>query len=327
MNSRYLMALPLAATLIIPAAAQQTGANSQDSQSQAAQTPATATDDKNLSARQPLQPETREGFWGHLNPFARKKYLQRQLDPIRNRMNELDELTAKNSKDIRDTDSRAQEGIRLASAKANEADMHAVDAGNRAQMANQTAQQATNRLQTVEQTVTNIDQYQKVSDTEIRFRPGQDALSTKAKGALDEVAEALKGKNGYIVEVQGFSSGRGQNAVSSSQKMAAAVVRYLVINHEVPVYRIHTVGMGNVPLKDESGKAQALRGGRVEISLMKNSIADLASAQPANSAIGGTESSSSGQSSSTSNQNPASSPTTPQDSSQPASPQGSTPKL
>src|SRR5439155_737134 len=100
-----------------------------------------------------LQPDTHEGFWGHLNPFARKKYVQRQTAPIRDRVNELDELTAANSKMIKDVDSRAQEGVRLASTKANEADQHAIDAGNKAQMDQQTATQANTRLTTVEQVV------------------------------------------------------------------------------------------------------------------------------------------------------------------------------
>ncbi|MGA8538664.1 MAG: OmpA family protein, partial [Terriglobales bacterium] len=182
------------------------------------------------TGKERLQPETREGFWGHLNPFARKKYVARQTQPIRDRINELDELTASNSKTIKDTDARAQQGIQLASAKANEADQHAIDAGNRAQAAQQTAQQANTRLNTVEQVVTNIDQYQPATQTEIRFKPGQTVLSTNAKNALDEMATPLKDQHGYVVEVQGFASGHGQEAIANSQKMAESVVRYLVLN-------------------------------------------------------------------------------------------------
>ena len=119
----------------------------------------------------PLQPPAREGFWGRVNPFARKKYVQRQTGPIRDRLNELDDLTATSSKNIKDADSRAQQGIQLASAKANEADQHAIDAGNRAQAAQQTATQANTRIGNVEQVVSNIDQYKASNQTEIRFRP------------------------------------------------------------------------------------------------------------------------------------------------------------
>lgn len=280
--------LPLAAALALPVAAQQnTNDQSQNQNQPAATQPATsqqqeqaAASEQNTSARQPLAPQTHEGFWGHLNPFARKKYVQRQMAPIRDRVNELDELTAANSKMIKDVDSRATEGIRLASAKANEADQHAVDAGNRAQQAHQTAQQASTRLNTVEQVVTNIDQYQPVTQAEIHFRPGQTVLSKQAKEALDQIAEQTKGQQGYIVEVQGFSAGRGRAAIENSQNMADAAVRYLVVEHQIPVYRIYMLGMGNAPVQATSaeGKPTRIRGGRVEVSLMKNGVSQLAQA-------------------------------------------------
>jgi outer membrane protein OmpA-like peptidoglycan-associated protein len=283
MNRKFLLTLPLAAVLAVPVVAQQTSSSNPSQTPQADQSQAQPMQSGDQSAQanpnghQPLV-ETHEGFWGHLNPFARKKYVQRQLNPVRGRLNELDEITAQNAKSIKDVDARAQEGIRLASNRANEADMHAIDAGNRAQLANQTAQQATTRLNTVEQVVGNIDQYQPVTQAEIHFRPGQSALSTKAKQALDELATPLKDQKGYIVEVQGFSPGRGQEAIQNSQTMAQAVVRYLVLNHEIPVYRIYTVGMGNAPVQASTEGAKpkrAIRGGRVEISLLKNGIGDL----------------------------------------------------
>ncbi len=300
MKKQVILSLPLAALLALPAFAQQapssndqnqpasTSSTSQqspsanqpasnDQSSSSAQGQATATQGQSASDRQPLTYESRQGFWGKINPFARKKYVQRQLDPVRGRVNELDELTAQNAKMIKDVDSRAQEGIRLASNRATEADQHAVEAGNRAQLAHQTATQATQRLTTVEQTVGNIDQYKPVTEAEIRFRPGQLALSKKAKGALDDMAEPLKSQKGYIVEVQGFSSGRGQAAIENSQRMAESVVRYLVLNHEIPVYRIYTVGMGNAPVQASAGSAKARRtsGGRVEVAVLKNGAGDL----------------------------------------------------
>jgi len=295
MKNRVLVALFVAIVLALPAFAQTSSTTSQDqtTASQAAQATQTApaasssTDQASspssptvgATGKQPLQPETREGFWGRMNPFARKKYVQRQTEPIRDRVNELDELTANNSKMIKDVDSRAQQGIQLASTKANEADQHAVDAGNRAQAAQQTATQANTRLTTVEQVVGNIDQYKATNQTEIRFRPGQSVLSQNAKTALDDMATPLKNQRGYIIEVQGFSSGHGQAAIATSQKMADSVVRYLVLNHDVPVYRIYVVGMGNAPVPsastDDQSKTKRTSGGRVEIGLLKNDLEQL----------------------------------------------------
>jgi outer membrane protein OmpA-like peptidoglycan-associated protein len=280
MKNRIFVALLLTAVLALPALAQQTGSTTQDQPAAAAPSTDQSNPSSNAGAsgKPALQPDTHEGFWGKINPFARKKYVQRQTAPIRDRVNELDELTSSNTKMIKDTDSRAQQGIQLASTKANEADQHAIEAGNKAQMAQQTATQANTRLSTVEQVVGNIDQYKAATQTEIRFRPGQSALSQNAKSALDDIATPLKNQRGYIIEVQGFSSGHGQAAIATSQKMADSVVRYLVLNHDIPVYRIYVVGMGNapVPTADEQGKKHT-SGGRVEISLLKNDLEQLAS--------------------------------------------------
>jgi outer membrane protein OmpA-like peptidoglycan-associated protein len=265
-----------------PAATTSQTTNATSNNSQAA----TNQSDSTTSSRQPLVYESRQGFWGKINPFARKKYVQKQLQPVRDRLNELDELTASNSKAIKDVDSRAQEGIRNADAHANQADQHAVDAGNRAQAAQQLAQQTQTRLTTVEGVVGKLDQYQPATQVEIRFRPGQPILSAKAKSALDDLAANLKNSRGYIIEVQGFSSGRGAAAIQNSERMAQAVVRYLVLNHEVPIYRVYEVGMGNAPVQATTTNARPRRttGGRVEVSLLKNGIEGLETAQNAGQA-------------------------------------------
>lgn len=283
MNTRILALTAAAALLLAPAFGQESTPAStpagnaapqqvQSAPSNDASAPAAASD--TAQARQPLQLEQHEGFWGKLNPFARKKYVRRQLQPVVGRVNELDELTAANAKAIRDVDGRAQEGIRLASAKADEADQHAVAAGQQAEQANQTAQQASTRLSSVQQAVGSLDQYRPVTEVEIHFRPGQTALTKQAKDALDQLAEQMTNQHGTIVQVQGFSSGSRQAAIANSQAMAEAVVRYMVLNHDVPVWRIYTVGMGNAPVNVD-GQTRRIRGGRVDVALLKNSAADL----------------------------------------------------
>jgi outer membrane protein OmpA-like peptidoglycan-associated protein len=284
MNKKpILLGLPLALVLSVAAAAQT---QNPSSTTQTEQPAATQTQPQQMqpaatpTTHEPLVIESKEGFWGKLNPFARKKYVRRQLEPVAGRVNELDELTASNARAINDVDSRATEGIRVASLKANEADQHAIEAGSKAEQAHQTATQATEQLTKVESTVQNLDQYQAVTEAEIRFRPGQVALSKKAKEALDQMAAPLKSQRGFVLEVQGFSSSRGIAGVENSRKLADAVVRYLVVEHEIPVYRIYTVGMGNAVKPSADGeKPRRTTGGRVEISLLKNSLSELSQAE------------------------------------------------
>jgi len=270
-------ALLLAASLGYPAVAQTSATTStapQSAQSAQVQTGATATnpnDNSTYATGQPLPMKSNEGFWGKVNPFARKKWVNRQLDPVKDRLNELDQLQAKNANDIKDVDGRAQAGIHQAQSTADQASQTATSANNTANQAQQQAQQASAQTTKLNGTVSNLDQYRRVNDIEIRFRPGQTTLNDKAKSALDQVAAQMRGKKGYIVEVAGYSSTRGQAGIQNSQHMADAVVRYLAEN-EIPVYRIHQVAMGNAKIEDSESPTH---GSVVRVSLMQNSLAAL----------------------------------------------------
>jgi outer membrane protein OmpA-like peptidoglycan-associated protein len=282
------VALLLSTAIALPACAQQT--NSSPS-AQPATTTSTPSQSTTASPREPLR-DTRSDFWDGdepgaaaliFHPFASKGYVRRQTAPIRDRINELEEITAAQGNQIKDTDGGAQQGIQLVSKKTTEADQHALDASNKAQMAQQAASTVNTHLSKVEPVVQNIDQYKAGARTEIRFRSGQGVLSKDAKEALDQMATPLRDQHGYVIEVQGFSSGQGQAAIAASRKMADSVVRYLVLSHEIPAYRIYVVGMGNAPATGEdetTGKHS--RGSWVRISVLKNSLDQLASA-PASS--------------------------------------------
>lgn len=275
MKNRLFVVLLLLMALALPVFAQQTSA--QPSASQGA-----VSDQMTATGQEPLQQKPHDFWdgdepglaWLVLHPFASKAYVRRHVQPIQDRVNELNELTSSNATRIRDVDSRAQHGIQLVSAKTVEGDQHAMDASNKAQTAQQTATTANTRAATVEGVVGNIDQYKAANQTVIRFRSGQSLLSKQAKDALDQMAASLKGQHGYVIEVQGFSPGSGQAGIAASQRMADSVVRYLVLNNEIPAYRIYRLGMGNSAATSEDGK-QTSRS-RVEVSLLKNDLDQLA---------------------------------------------------
>jgi len=248
----------------------------QNNQASAAQPQATPPASSTASG-DPLPPATKTDFWDGddpnlvnlvTHPFASKKYVQRMTRPIKDRLNELDQITTSDAASIKDVDARAQHGLQLASEKTNLADQHATDAATRAQLAQTAATDASTHVSNVEQKVGNLDQYKASSQTEIRFRPGQTMLSKTAKEALDQMAEPLKDQRSYVIEVRGFSPGSGHTAIANSQKLADSVVRYLVLTHNIPVYRIYMVGMGNAPAEDGVKHS----GARVEVSLLKNEV-------------------------------------------------------
>ena len=232
----------------------------------------------------PLENQSNEGFWGHMNPFARKKWVKREVDPIRDRENELDQLQAKNANDIKDVDRRAQAGISNAMMAANAADQHAADAANRANAAQTTATTATTRTDALNGTVSGLDQYQAATSTDVPFASGRTVLGPQGKSTLDDMAAKLAGDKGYIVEIQAYSRG----GVQTSQAMADSVARYLVTEHQVPLYRIYRTGLGRAPKPGEAmaastttastGTADAsepLPTNGVRVTLLHNSLASM----------------------------------------------------
>lgn len=274
MKNRMFITLLLSAALALPGFAQQHNSNS-SAQPGAAADQTAPNSQLSATGKEQLQPRANQDFWDGddpglawlvLHPFASKQYVRRHVQTIHDDLSELDELTAANSKMIRDVDSRSQKGIQLASEKTDLAGEHALEAANKAQLAHQTATAVDTRLSTVETMVVKVDQYKSAPPTEIHFRPGQTVLSKQAKESLDEIATPLKNQHGYVIEVQGFSPGQGQAAIAKSRKVADSVIRYLVLNHEIPPYRIYVIGMGN------SLEAKRMSGTRVEISVLKNDL-------------------------------------------------------
>jgi len=266
MKKQLLLSVFVAGALSASGLAQQNSGSSNSGQS----APAAQADE-----REPLVTPKATDFWDGddpnlvnliTHPYANKKYVQRYVAPIRDRINELDEITSENGNKIKDVDARAQKGLQMASEKTTLADQHATEANQKAQMAQTAASQASSRVSNEEQRVGSLDQYKASQQTEIRFRPGQTVLSKNAKDALDQMAMPLKGQHSYIIEVRGYSPGRGQAAIASSQKMADSVVRYLVLTHQIPVYRIYTMSMGSMASEGTKRVSNA----KVEVNVLKN---------------------------------------------------------
>lgn len=263
--------LVLASAMAVPAVAQ--------TETQPQSTPPTAQQPSSSAAA--TQNTDKEGFWGHMNPFARKKWVHKRIDPLNDRLTELDQVNAKNASDIKDVDARAQAGIQKAQSTADSANQAALQAGTQAQAANTTAQGASTHVDKLHTTVTGLDQYHQVNTVEVKFRGGSPVLSKAAKSDLDELASNLTGRQGYILEIEAHSPAAGAAGIQNSQKMAEAVQRYMVTEHQVPVYRMHYVALGNAAVaSSDDDKPARVRTSSVSIRLMENSLAAQDTASP-----------------------------------------------
>ena len=273
---RRLVLFLLAAAFAIPAVA-QTGHPAGEPQD----APPAVAQQQPASPAQQLNTPGREGFWGRVNPFARKKWVNKRIDPLKDRLNELDEVNAKNTRDIQDVDGRAQAGIRKAQSAADAANQTAIAANSEAEKASGTAQQAAGHVDQLNGTVNGLDQYKPVTEVDVVFRGPQPVLSAAARKQLDDLAVGLNARQGYILEIEGHSPLAGPAGVQSSSRLDDAVKRYLVLEHQVPVYRMHAVALGNAQAADagtESTKPVKVKS--VHIRLMENSLAAQGSAPP-----------------------------------------------
>ena len=280
---RYFAVVALASTMAIPVWAQQAQPPAADSQN----TPSSAAQQPAPTANQPLS-APREGFWGRVNPFASKKWVKRQTDPINDRLTELDEVNARNARDIKDVDARAQAGIHKAQTSADAANQTASSANQQALNANSTAQQASGHVDKLNHTVNGLDQYHQVTDLDIRFRAGSPALTADARAQLDQLAASVTGHDGYILEMEAHAPSAGSVGIQNSQRLAEAVERYLVTEHQIPVYRMHYVALGNAQTPaagDADQKPEPVRTSSVHVRLMENSLAAQTDASPQSASV------------------------------------------
>jgi outer membrane protein OmpA-like peptidoglycan-associated protein len=215
---------------------------------------------------------------------ATKKYVRNTTAPIQAKVDQVGEQTTQNSSQIQDTrtqvkqvDERAQSGIsaaqeRAATAdqRAQSADQHAGEAMNRANEANQLGQQNNQALASLRQVVSNIDDYKLQTSVTVPFNFNKSTLSKDAQADLDKLASAVQADKRFFIAVEGFtdSVGTAQYNDQLSRRRADAVVSYLVAKHDVPIYRIHMIGLGKEkPVDEGKNRAARAKNRRVEVKV------------------------------------------------------------
>jgi len=206
---------------------------------------------------------------------ATKSYVRNQMTPTINRVNELDDLTAKNARDIKDVDTRAQQGIE-------QTDQKALAAGQSADKANQSATQAGKRVASLAGTVENLDNYKPINETTVLFGFNKAELTPNGKQTLDDFAQQFSGQKHYIIQVEGYtdSVGSAEYNYQLSQHRADAVIRYLAQKYNVPAYKIFVIGLGkDNPVAQNTSASGRAKNRRVDVRLMTNSLTESASIQ------------------------------------------------
>ena len=202
---------------------------------------------------------------------ATKGYVRNQITPINNKIGELNDITAKNSQDIKDVNGKAQQGIDAASA----ADQKAGAAANSAEQANQGVARVGTGLNGLQGTVENLDNFKPVANATIQFGVSRFSLTKTDQQMLDEFAQQIGQQKHYIVTLHGFtdSTGSADYNLELSRRRAYAVIQYLASKYNVPPYRVYILGLGEAnPVADNNSAAGRAKNRRVDVQLMTNSL-------------------------------------------------------
>src|SRR5215467_5766656 len=204
---------------------------------------------------------------------ASKNYVKQQTTPLINKTNELDDLTAQNTKAIKDVDSRSQAGIQDVNNRAAAADQKAQAAGQQADQAQQQADNAVHRVGVLSNAVANLDNYRVVSETSVHFGFDKDFLTKQAQDELDKLAATVPNTKGYIITVEGGtdSTGPADYNYSLSERRADSVIQYLGSKYNIPAHKIYLIGLGkDKPAEDNKTREGRAANRRVDIRLMTN---------------------------------------------------------
>jgi outer membrane protein OmpA-like peptidoglycan-associated protein len=211
---------------------------------------------------------------------ATKKYVQQTVDPVNGKLNQVDRQTNQQGQKI-DRTGQSLDQVRQAQEndetelsankeRAMSADNRAGEAMNRADQASQKADKLSGDLGDLRNTVANLDDYKQVNQATVNFAFNSDKLSADAKRQLDQMVASQNQYKRYFIAVEGFTDaigGADYNA-ALSRRRADSVVEYLVAAHNIPIYRVHMVGLGKDKPVDEARTSTArAKNRRVEVSL------------------------------------------------------------
>jgi outer membrane protein OmpA-like peptidoglycan-associated protein len=202
-----------------------------------------------------------------------KNYVRNQTTPLINKTNELDDLTAQNTKAIKDVDARTQAGIQQVMQSAAAADQKAQAAGQQAAQAQQLADNAVHRVNVLSDAVANLDNYRVLSETSVHFGFDKDFLTKQAKEELDKLAATVPNTKGYIITVEGGTDSVGPDDYNYglSERRANSVIQYLGSKYNIPAHKIYLIGLGkDKPVEDNKTREGRAANRRVNIRLMTN---------------------------------------------------------
>jgi outer membrane protein OmpA-like peptidoglycan-associated protein len=120
--------------------------------------------------------------------------------------------------------------------------------------------------------VANLDDYQVSGESVVYFGYDKAELTDEGKAELDKLVVEANNWKKYFISIEGYTDQIGpvDYNLKLSQRRAENVVRYLVLEHNIPAHRIYTIGLGKNRLVEENKDREArAKNRRVEVSVFR----------------------------------------------------------
>jgi outer membrane protein OmpA-like peptidoglycan-associated protein len=203
---------------------------------------------------------------------ATKKYVSKTTDPIKDRVGQVAAQSDKQGQDISQQGStitkqgtdleRNQTEINANKERAMAADARAGDALKK-------GDENSRDLGELRQTVANLDDYRPAGTAVLPFGFNKDNLTSQGKQELDTLVADKKTAKRFFIAVEGFTDQVGTSNYNDalSRRRADRVVQYLVAKHDIPIFRIHEIGLGKEkPAEQGKTRAANAKNRRVEVT-------------------------------------------------------------
>jgi outer membrane protein OmpA-like peptidoglycan-associated protein len=213
---------------------------------------------------------------------ATKKHVRQVVGPVEARVAQTEKRNTEQQAAIGELEnsvSRADERAMDAERKARAAGEAAQVAHNRADQAQGRADQAHTLAEggrslaestraRLTQVTENIDNYKLVTSENILFGLNKYNLTKDTQAQLDQAVSQLQNAKNFVLEIEGFTDATGSaaNNLELSRRRADSVVRYLTVQHNIPLRKINVVGVGEEdPTADNKTREGRKQARRVEI--------------------------------------------------------------
>src|SRR4029453_6928931 len=152
-----------------------------------------------------MLPPNMEAGMGKLWPFASKKHIKQQVDPVSGRVSELEEISKKHGAQIKEIDEQTQSELRTNMGQGEAADGKGIAAGQKANEGGVAADKAFASVGDVEKRLgsrlENVENYRLVRTVQVGFKPSRTEMDAVAREQLDVLAAEISGSKGYVLEV------------------------------------------------------------------------------------------------------------------------------